>query len=160
MLNPKFTSSNTTVGSQNSEKLIVPKSNSTYSNSKSKNKRNSHSESDSSSKEHKNETVDILMKINEWPYNNYKDVLSQSTNSYLNPKFHFPKNEKRIRAISESSTESNLSSNILSSRNFRTCRPTLFNNLKKLTNEKLILTANNVPISVFSRLAFRSNALK
>ena len=171
MLNPKFTSSNTTVGSQNSDKPIAQKSNSNNMQSainiKQKSKRNSNTmETEYLSKDHKIEAVDKLMKINESPTNQRRDVLSQSTNSYLNPKIVFSKNERRIRAISESSTESNLSSslnsnpNILSARNFKTCRPTLFNNLKKLTNEKLILTSNNVPISVFSRLAFRSSAFK
>lgn len=173
MLHTKFTSSNTTVGSHNLDKPTKQKSNSMISNkmqsliNPKKSKRSSLSiEAENSSKDCKIESVDKLMKINESTSSHRKDVLSQSTNSYLNPRITFPKNDKRIRAISESSTESNLSSslnsnsNILSARNFRTCRPTLFNNLKKLTNEKLILTSNNIPISVFSRLAFRSNAFK
>jgi hypothetical protein len=93
------------------------------------------------------------------------------------------------RTISESSTESNVTSlhsnasamyNLGSSvgRNYPTSfmsiasassssrtimmnyKPTLFNNLKKLTNEKVLLMSNNSPVGIFSRLPFRLTSNK
>ena len=110
------------------------------------------------------EQSDKLMMIKEQG-NPKIDPLSSSLNpSYLNTKLNINKNEKRIRATSESSTESNLSSslnsNFLNIKNYKIFRPALFNNLKKLTSEKMILTSNNIPLCVFSRIAYRSNTCK
>ena len=127
---------------------------------------------------HKLDQSDKLMIIQEATKDNQvqtnKEQLAYSTNSFLNPmkgpssltNSSSNKNDRRIRATSESSTESNLSSslnsnsNIHSARIFKTQRQTLFNNLRRLANEKVILTTNSTPVSIFSRLAFRSSILK
>lgn len=82
------------------------------------------------------------------------------------------KSHKLSRTISESSNESNntVNSGNIGARNYSTVtgansktyhhKLSLFNNLKRLTNEKLILTSNNSPIGIFSRLPFRLNSLK
>lgn len=71
------------------------------------------------------------------------------------------------RTISESSNESCLVMLNSSSRNFGsnasrsfTGKPSFLNNLKRLTNEKILLTSNNSPIGMISRLPFRLNSLK
>lgn len=83
---------------------------------------------------------------------------------------------KLERTISESSNDSNyyfINSTNTSNRNLGAYssisstnkalmhyKPSLFNSLKRLTNEKLLLTSNNSPIGVFSRLPFKLNGLK
>lgn len=77
-----------------------------------------------------------------------------------------PKTNRFQRTTSESSNESNyntLSSSNTNNRNFKTLmhyKPGLFNNLKKLNNEKLFLVSNSTPVGIFSRLPFRLTTYK
>ncbi len=68
------------------------------------------------------------------------------------------KQQRFQRTMSESSTESNyntLNSSSMNKRHLMHYKPGLFNNLKRLNNEKLILVSNNSPLGIFSRLPFR-----
>lgn len=67
-------------------------------------------------------------------------------------------NRKFQRTISESSSESfnPLNPNFNCNKPYMSYKPTLFNNLKRLTNEKMLLTSSGSPIGIFSRLPFRT----
>ncbi|CAF0947785.1 unnamed protein product [Brachionus calyciflorus] len=91
-----------------------------------------------------------------------KSTKAKKANENLTIEINTNRNIKRT--ISESSNESSLNTsmtrnNILLASN-RNSKPSLFNNLKRLTNEKIILTTNNSPIGVFSRLPFRFSTQK
>lgn len=92
-------------------------------------------------------------------YNNEKKL--QLTGSKLNSNSNYTYQ----RTISESSNESNFVVLNTSTRNLGSGlnrsfnhKPTLFNNLKRLTCEKMLLTSNNSPIGVISRLPFKLNS--
>ena len=92
----------------------------------------------------------------------------QAAVNYLNPKPSSvnntnPSRRPYQRTISESSTESNCQTvgrNSGTQKSFMHYKPSLFNNLRRLTNEKMIFTSNNIPLGLFSRIAFRPIANK
>ena len=77
------------------------------------------------------------------------------------------KQSRNQRTTSESSNESNY--NNLNNTNSNTTKqlrslmhykPGLFNNLKKLNNEKLVLVSNSSPVGIFSRIPYRLSTYK
>lgn len=98
-------------------------------------------------------------------------LLSNPTNIISATKSNSSTIRKVQRTISESSNESfnplNISarnsgsySTTASNRTFMNYKPALFNNLKRLTNEKILLTSNSSPVGIFSRLPFRLTCQK
>ncbi len=163
VVNPTFISPNFPVPSQVLNPMPISSNLPPYSSIKAKEK----NETDT---KHRIETVE-KPKIRKDSSNIQPELLTSSANSFnlqLNTKIANAKTDpRRIRATSESSTESNLSASLNSNsnlltvyRNYKNYKPHLISNLRRLTNERIMLTSNNAPVSVFSRLAFRSSAFK
>lgn len=92
--------------------------------------------------------------------NGNKNNQKKSINSYGSST-----KQRYQRTTSESSNESNYNylntnSNTKHFKSLMHYKPGLFNNLKKLNNEKLVLVSDSSPVGIFSRIPFRMSTYK